>query len=90
MRAEYVLRMKEKRDAYTILVKNPERKGPLRRPIRGWKNNVLQKYRENIRTGFKCRLSARSDLNCQSDELFGQVYISVEVRVNMKLWSNLE
>jgi hypothetical protein len=40
--AEHVTRMREKRNAYRILVGKPEGKSPLRRPRRRWKNNNKQ------------------------------------------------
>jgi hypothetical protein len=36
----FVERMGEKRNAYSLLVGNPEGKGPLRRPRRRWVDNI--------------------------------------------------
>jgi hypothetical protein len=38
--------MREKRYAYRILVGNPERKRPLRRPRRKWVDNIKTDLRE--------------------------------------------
>jgi hypothetical protein len=38
--------MREKRNAYRILVGNPEGKGPLGRPRRRWVNNIKMDLRE--------------------------------------------
>jgi hypothetical protein len=38
--AGHVARMGEKRNAYRLLVGKPEGKGPLRRPIRKWVDNI--------------------------------------------------
>jgi hypothetical protein len=38
--------MGEKRNAYRILVRNPERKRPLGRPRRRWMNNIKMDLRE--------------------------------------------
>jgi hypothetical protein len=45
-RAGHVARMGEKRNAYTILVRKPERKRPLGIPRRRWVNNVKMNLRE--------------------------------------------
>jgi hypothetical protein len=44
--AEHVARMGEKRNAYRILVGNPEEKSPLGRPRRRWVNNINMDLRE--------------------------------------------
>jgi hypothetical protein len=41
-----VARMKEKRNAYRILVGNPEGKRPFRRPRRRWVENIKMDLRE--------------------------------------------
>jgi hypothetical protein len=38
--------MKETRNAYRILVENPEGKRPLGRPIRTWVDNIKMELRE--------------------------------------------
>jgi hypothetical protein len=38
--AGYVVRMREKRNAYRLLVGKPEGKSPLGRPRRGWLDNI--------------------------------------------------
>jgi hypothetical protein len=38
--------MREKRNAYKILVGKPEGKRPLRRPKRAWVNNIKMDLRE--------------------------------------------
>jgi hypothetical protein len=38
--------MREKRDAYRILVGKPEEKGPLGRPRRSWEGNIKMDLRE--------------------------------------------
>jgi hypothetical protein len=43
---EHVARMREKRKAYRILVREPEGKGPLGRPRGGWVDNVKMDLRE--------------------------------------------
>jgi hypothetical protein len=40
--AGHATRMGEKRNAYSILVGKPERKRPLRRPRRGWVENLRE------------------------------------------------
>jgi hypothetical protein len=42
----HVARMGENRNAYRILVGNPEGKKPLGRPIRRWVNNIKMDLRE--------------------------------------------
>jgi hypothetical protein len=42
----HVARMREKRNAYRILVGNPEGKRPLGRPRRRWKDNIRMDLRE--------------------------------------------
>jgi hypothetical protein len=44
--AGYVARMEDKRNAYRILVGNPEEKRPLGRPRRRWVDNIRMNYRE--------------------------------------------
>jgi hypothetical protein len=44
--AGHVLRMREKRNAYRILVGKPERKRPLGRPRRSWVDNIKVDLRE--------------------------------------------
>jgi hypothetical protein len=44
--AGYVARMGEKRNAYRILVRMPERKRPLGRPRRRWVDNIKLDLRE--------------------------------------------
>jgi hypothetical protein len=44
--AGHVARMGEKRNAYRILVGNPEGKRPLRRPRRRWVDNIKMDLRE--------------------------------------------
>jgi hypothetical protein len=44
--AGYVARMGEKRNAYMILVRKPERKRPLGRPRRRWVDNIKMGLRE--------------------------------------------
>jgi hypothetical protein len=44
--AEHVSRMGEKRNAYRILVGNPEGKRPLGRPRRRWMDNIKMNLRE--------------------------------------------
>jgi hypothetical protein len=44
--AGYVARMEEKRNAYRILVGNPEGKRPLGRPRRRWVDNIKLDIRE--------------------------------------------
>jgi hypothetical protein len=45
-RAGHVTRMREKRNAYRILVGKPEGKRPLGRPRRRWMNNIKMDFRE--------------------------------------------
>jgi hypothetical protein len=45
-RAGNVARMKEKRNAYRILVENPEGKRPVGRPTRRWLDNIKMDLRE--------------------------------------------
>jgi hypothetical protein len=40
--------MRNKRNAYKILMGNPERKRPLRRPRRWWVNNVKMDLRDGM------------------------------------------
>jgi hypothetical protein len=44
--AGHVARIEEKRNAYRILVGNPERKRPLGRPRRRWVDNIKMDLRE--------------------------------------------
>jgi hypothetical protein len=44
--AGHVARMGEKRNAYSILVGNPEGKRPLGRPIHRWVDNIKMDLRE--------------------------------------------
>jgi hypothetical protein len=44
--AGHVARMGEKRNAYRILVRNPEGKRPLGRPRRRWVDNIKMDLRE--------------------------------------------
>jgi hypothetical protein len=44
--AEYVARMREKRNAYRILVEKPEGKKPLGRPRRMWLDNIKMDLRK--------------------------------------------
>jgi hypothetical protein len=44
--AGYVARMGEKRNAYRMLVENPEVKRPLGRPRRGWVDNIKMDLRD--------------------------------------------
>jgi hypothetical protein len=44
--AEHVARMKQKRNAYRMLVGKPKGKSPLGRPRRRWVNNVKMDLRE--------------------------------------------
>jgi hypothetical protein len=44
--AGHVPRMGEMRNAYRILVGNPERKRPLKRPMRRWEDNIRMHLRE--------------------------------------------
>jgi hypothetical protein len=44
--AVYVTRMGEVRNAYIILIGNPEGKRPLRRPRSRWKDNIRMNLRE--------------------------------------------
>jgi hypothetical protein len=44
--AGYVVRKGAKRNSYRILLGKPERKRPLRRPRRGWVNNIKIGLRE--------------------------------------------
>jgi hypothetical protein len=44
--AGYVARIREKRNAYKILVGKPEGKRPLGRPRRRWENNIDMDVRE--------------------------------------------
>jgi hypothetical protein len=44
--AEHVARMREKRNAYGILVRKPEGKRPLGRPRRRWVDNINIDFRE--------------------------------------------
>jgi hypothetical protein len=44
--AEHVARMGEKRNARSILVENPERKGPHERPRRKWETNIKMNLKE--------------------------------------------
>jgi hypothetical protein len=44
--AGHVARMRAKRNAYSILVKNPEGKRPLGRPRRRWVDNIKMDLRE--------------------------------------------
>jgi hypothetical protein len=44
--AGHVARMREKRNAYRILVGKPEGKRPLERPRRGWVDNIKIDLRE--------------------------------------------
>jgi hypothetical protein len=44
--AGHVARIREKRNAYRILVGTPEGKSPLGRPIRRWVNNIKMDLRE--------------------------------------------
>jgi len=44
--AGYVARMGEMRNAYNILVGNPEEKRPLGRPRRRWEDNIKMDLRE--------------------------------------------
>jgi hypothetical protein len=50
-RAEHIARMGEKRNAYGILVGNPEGKRPLGRPRRRWVDNIKIDLREIIWDG---------------------------------------
>jgi hypothetical protein len=43
--AGHVARIREKRNAYTILVRNPEGKRPLDRPKRRWVDNIKMDLR---------------------------------------------
>jgi hypothetical protein len=52
--------MGEKRNAYKILVGNPERKRPLGRPRRRWMNNVKMNHRE-IGWGGMARINLAQD-----------------------------
>jgi hypothetical protein len=40
--AGHVARMREKRNAYRILMGNPERKRPIGRPRHRWEDNILE------------------------------------------------
>ena len=42
--AGHVASMGERRGAYRVLVGKPERKRPVGRPRRGWKDNILRKW----------------------------------------------
>jgi hypothetical protein len=44
--AGHVVRLGKKRNAYTILVGNPEGKRPVRRPRRRWEDNIKMDLRE--------------------------------------------
>jgi hypothetical protein len=44
--ADHVTRMGPKRNAYKILVRNPEGKRPLGRPRRSWVDNIKMDLRE--------------------------------------------
>jgi hypothetical protein len=44
--------MGEKRNAYTVLVGNPEEKRPLGRPRRRWMDNIKMDLRERERKGW--------------------------------------
>jgi hypothetical protein len=46
--AGHVARMGEKRNAYRILVGNPEGKKPLRRPRRRWVDNIKMDLRDRM------------------------------------------
>jgi hypothetical protein len=50
-RAGYIARIGEKRNAYMILVGNPEGKGPLERPRRRWVDSIKMDLREIGRDG---------------------------------------
>jgi hypothetical protein len=50
-RAGHVARMGEKRNAYRILVGNPEGKRPLGRPRRRWVDNIKMDLREIVWVG---------------------------------------
>jgi len=41
--------MVETRNAYKILLEKHERKRPIGRPKRGWKNNIRMDHRETVR-----------------------------------------
>jgi hypothetical protein len=45
-RSGYAARMREKGNAYRILVGNLERKGPLGRPIGSWEDTIQMDFRE--------------------------------------------
>jgi hypothetical protein len=44
--AGHVVRMEERRGVYRVLVWNSERKRPLGRPMRKWKDNIKMDLRE--------------------------------------------
>jgi len=44
--AEHVARMGERRGEYSVLVGKPEGKRPLRRPRRGWEDNIKMDIQE--------------------------------------------
>jgi hypothetical protein len=43
-----VVQIREKRNAYRILVGKPKRKRPLERPRRRWADNVTMALRQNV------------------------------------------
>jgi len=51
----HVARMGEIRNAYKILVRKSEGKGPLGRPRRRWEDNIIMNFTE---TGWGCGLDA--------------------------------
>jgi hypothetical protein len=52
--AEHVARRGEKRNAYRILVGEPEKKRPLGRPRRRWEDNIKMDLREIEWGGMDC------------------------------------
>jgi hypothetical protein len=68
--------MREKRNAYTILVGKPEGKRPLRRPRRRWVDNIKMDLRE---TGWDDM--DWIDLNQNRDQWRALVNMAINLRV---------
>jgi hypothetical protein len=68
--AGHVARMREKRNAYRILVGNPEGRRPLGRPRRRWVDNIKMYLREIGRDVSQCRVMFHPTIHHRSNIIF--------------------
>jgi hypothetical protein len=78
----------EKRNAYTILVGEPEGKRPLGRPRRRWVDNIKMDLREIGRDGKDC-IDLAQDMNQWRAPLVNTV-MTKEPSDSIKCWEVLE